>query len=370
MGRITIFVTDGNAACTRTVAAFRARKIPITTISLTQYPHKRSDMVALCTSNTTPQVFFNTRHIGGMEETFALLQEWDMNCTTPECAPFSSSSSSASVSTRSSSGSGSKPFHKQRSGLTSVGSSPSKASTQSNRSGSTQKSHSYASAYERYVTEIANFPDPCNPRLSVSIDIKPKLESPPQRRDPKAEYCVVIPGDQSTVLEMTHMFLDLIKHEENMIGAITYKKSFMGGKAIKILSGAFGMKEKDAVKLASQLLSMGVFHHISGSSAISFDTTSLYRLQYYQTPLILNSFRVWTENSDKNVLRLLHHLVTKWNDVEIKATDAYGTLHQHKVRKMSEYMEFEERVCELQAINMFQMNDQMKIVRIECRNIK
>jgi hypothetical protein len=215
------------------------------------------------------------------------------------------------------------------------------------------------------MAEIGNFHDPNDKRLSVPLDTKPILDEAPLPRDPNLEYCIEIPGDQSTVLEMTQMFLDLIKLEENTIGSTIHHKSFFGSKVIKILAGAFEINEKKAQKIASQLLSIGLFHAIDSpsSSGISFDTEALYRLQCHYSPSILNSFRVWTESVDPNPLRLIHHLIMKFNDIEINATDARGTLHPSKAKKSNEYTEFEESICELQGINLSRMNDRMKIVR-------
>jgi hypothetical protein len=162
------------------------------------------------------------------------------------------------------------------------------------------------------------------------------------------------------------MFLDLVKIEANTIGSATYHKSFFGIKVVRILEAAFEINEKKAHKIASQLLSIGLFHVIDSpsSSGISFDTDALYRLQCHHTPSILNSFRMWTENVDSNPLRLIHHLIMKFNEIEINATDSRGILHPSKAKRTNEYTEFEEAVCELQGVNLSRMNDRMKIVRL------
>ena len=372
MGRITVFVTDGNDACTRTLAAFRSRKIPITMINLSKYPDKRSDMISLCTAQSTPQVFFNTRYIGGVEETLSLLSEWSTNCMESVAT-----NGNASVTSRSSNGSNNRnrneSSHHSHSRRISIGNSlsTSRHSTHSSKR-SCNTTLTYNSVYDRYMAEIGNFHDPTDKRLSTPLDMKPILNEPPLPRDPNLEYCIDIPGDQSTVLEMTQMFLDLIKLEETTIGSTTHFKSFYGGKVIKILSGAFDISEKKAQKIASHLLSIGLFHAIDSpsSSGISFDSDALYRLQCHTTPSLLNSFRVWTESVDSNPLRLIHHLIMKFNDIEINATDSRGTLHPSTAKKMNEYMEFEESICELQGVNLSRMNDRMKIVRTTYIHVK
>jgi glutaredoxin len=353
MGRITIFVTDGNAACTRTLAAFREWKVPVTIINLTRYPNKRTDMVALCMSQSTPQVYFNTRYVGGADETIELLRDWAKKCEIVD------NSCNASITSKSSSGSGQQNKTGRRS------SAGSKLSTSkhshSKHSHSNHTSNTYSSIYERYVAEIGNFHDPNDKRLSIP-DTEPILDEPTLPRDSKAKYCVTIPDDTSTVLEMTEMLLDLLKHEDHTIGPTTYKKSFFGSNVIKIIRGAFEVSEKEAIKIAAHFLSLGIYHSIDGPSGISFDGESLYRLQCYQTPNILNSFRIWTEQVDSDALRLINHLIMKFNTVEIAATDKYGILHPRTANKMPEYNEFEEAICELQGVNLSRMNDRTKIV--------
>ena len=77
MGRITVFSTDGCPHCKRVKVALLSRDMPFIDISLTKHPHKRQDMMALSDRVSTPQVFFNTRHVGGADETIALLEEWN-----------------------------------------------------------------------------------------------------------------------------------------------------------------------------------------------------------------------------------------------------------------------------------------------------
>jgi glutaredoxin 3 len=77
MGRITVFSSDGCTYCRQVRAALTAREIPFTDINISHYPQKRADMLALTDRYTVPQVFFNENHIGGADETIALLNEWD-----------------------------------------------------------------------------------------------------------------------------------------------------------------------------------------------------------------------------------------------------------------------------------------------------
>jgi Glutaredoxin len=368
MGRITVFVTDASTACNRVIVAFKARKIPISVISLSQHPDKRDDMFSLCMLHSTPQVFFNTRHIGGAESTLELLDEWTASCVPEEHK--SSTHSGSSLSSFSSGGSNSKGGSKgsiekscRRGSKTSKQSSgTARRSTHSSRS-----TKSYASVYSRYMAEIGSFHDPHDKRLALP-ERPPILPEACLPRDVDAEFCIAIPGDASTVLEMTQMFVDLIKNEDHTAGSTTYKQSFEGFKVIKVLQETFEISEKEAFKLASHLLSVGIFVLLNGSSGITFDVESLYRLQCYQTPGILNSYRVWTENTDSDALRLVHNLIGKFSEVEVASTDKRGFLHLNRARRMPEYWEFEEAVCELQGVILSKMNQMTKLVSFGCSN--
>ena len=79
MGRVTVFSLSDCPHCKRTKAALTEHGISYTEISLSLHPEKRSDMQSLADRLTVPQVFFNEQHIGGADETLALLNEWGAN---------------------------------------------------------------------------------------------------------------------------------------------------------------------------------------------------------------------------------------------------------------------------------------------------
>ena len=77
MGRVTIFSLEECPHCKRAKAALKERGIPYTEISLSTHPQRRSDVLVLSDRLSVPQVFFNEKHIGGADETIALLKQWD-----------------------------------------------------------------------------------------------------------------------------------------------------------------------------------------------------------------------------------------------------------------------------------------------------
>jgi glutaredoxin 3 len=302
MGRITVFATDGCRHCKRTLAALEHHKLPYTVISLSQYPEKRSDMLKVCNyRSSTPQVFFNTRHVGGADDTIKLLAEWRNQL-------------------------GSKGSH-------------------------------YDNLLERYDAEIGRQPNPNDPRLSVP-DYPPKqVEPSPPRSD---ELCIELPnGAQSTVLEMTEMFRDILKFDDHVVNMVAQKNAFTGKEVVLAIMKIFDADEEEAKEFASYLQRQKLWRPLAGIEA---DTTrvklsALYRLQCYETPSVLNSYRIWTETVDSNSMRLLLKLTTQLQRIEDDCMDDSGMANLCHAARHKEYAAFQEAICELQGVDLGRMED-------------
>jgi glutaredoxin len=339
MGRITVFVADGCSHCKRTTSALEARKLPFTVISITQYPAKHNDMMSLSRQMSTPQVFFNTRHVGGADATIALLHEWDLSCKAAARQGNNDATECASSGQYSS---------------------VSKKSKSSSKQSSTSKRPVYASVMERYMAEIGTQHDPNDKRFEVP-DYKPIVAEPSSPRVESQEHCVDLPGgDKSTVLEMTEMLKVYVKHQDNKIGKIIYKRTFHGLQVVKAARIVFATTDKEAVKFAWQLLQLGIFHSIDGMN--KFESTALYRMHCYETPAILNSYCDWTENVDSDSMRMLNRLIVMLQEIEMAVTDRNGLADLKKAVTLADYPVFEEAVCELQRVDLKGMNDTTKIV--------
>eukprot|EP01062_Namystynia_karyoxenos_P046053 TRINITY_DN34374_c0_g1_i1.p1 TRINITY_DN34374_c0_g1~~TRINITY_DN34374_c0_g1_i1.p1 ORF type:complete len:550 (+),score=178.15 TRINITY_DN34374_c0_g1_i1:71-1651(+) len=66
--RVTVFSLAGCPHCQKAKALLQELDHPYTEISLTEYPEKRGDMLAIADRLTVPQVFFGNMHIGGATE--------------------------------------------------------------------------------------------------------------------------------------------------------------------------------------------------------------------------------------------------------------------------------------------------------------
>jgi glutaredoxin len=352
MGRITIFVADGCSQSRRAEASLTLHKLPYEVINITKYPSKRTELAALCMRMHTPQVFFNTRHVGDADDTVALLDKWHRQClgdddeTSPESSDFSMNSDRSNKSKRSQ-------------GKLSLGRlSPSK------RSISSHKRAAFSSVYARYVDEVGQHHDPVDKRLALPTTPPPRYTTR-LLRSKVEEYCIQIPGeDTTTVVEMTEMLKDLIPQDkEREVDGIIYRRSFLGFQVTKTLQSVFGTSRNETELLAQQLVVHGVLYSIDGDpSTTLFDEKHVYRLHCHNTPDILNSYREWTETAYTESARLLDGLWDMLQTVETSVMDVEGLIDLKKVAKHHQFPLFEEAVCELQRVNLGELDDKSMLV--------
>jgi glutaredoxin len=367
MGRITVFVADGCSPSQQTETALHLHKLPFVTINITKYPSKRADLLALSGRLHTPQVYFNTRHVGGAPETIALLNKWGKNCfSSQECAPIVATSPSSIMSLTSKKSRRSSSRTVGSSSKDSVASSKGSVASSNNSATMSSKRKEYASVYERYMDEVGQHPDPVDKRLACP-------DTPPERlgvmfaRVQSSEFCITLPGDvASTVLETTEMLRDLIHYKvDHVVNGVTHKRSFYGHQVTKILQNVFAIPLAESKKYAGQMLDCEIFHSLQGKSHPSrvFDEKALYRLHCYHTPDVLNSYREWKEDMILDGMTLLDCLLDMLQAMDATVIDQDGVVDLAKVGKLAQFPVFEEATCALQTVDLDEMDETTKMVR-------
>ena len=343
MGRITIFTTEGCSASIRTMAALKSRKLPFSVINLTEHPSKRLDVLRICYRYSTPQVFFNTRYVGGFEEAIALLNEWALTCegTNDSCSLTGSITGSSC----------------------NLGSAEGKDKRSKNKS----QPILYASMHDRYMAEIGNHHDPSDPRLSIPSKVA-NTNNDTFKRDEAFQYCITLPSeDRSTVLEMTVMLLDILRHVDHIVESTTYKQSFTGRDLIKAIRAVFEISSDEASKFCRYLLSIDIFASMGNAlyenKELEINSQAVYRMKCLETPYVLNSFCDWTEKVDQNYMRLITRLTNIMNTIQMDATDKNGTMRRERAIKHTSFPMFEEAICEIQGVHLTQMNNSTRSVR-------
>lgn len=298
MGRITVFVLQDCPHCKRAKAALTSRNIPYNEISLDTHPDKRTDMLSLADRLTVPQFFFNEKHVGGADELIATVEVWE----------------------------------------------------------SKKKSRA---AYKYYEKEILNKPDPTDPRLQVPTTPPVVEKLPPPRNNMKT---VKMPdGSKATVLQITTELRRILPRETLHHNLSTYKNAFVGRDAVLVFKSHFGITTTEqAVEFGNVLVDSHIIKHVHGDHIFK-DEYLFYRLQCFDQPDVLNSFRIWTERVDEDSMSLLKRLKKLLGKIETDVTGNDGLVGYKKAPHHEKWNEFEEAVCELQCVHMQHMGEHMKL---------
>lgn len=271
-------------------------------ISLSRYPQKRNDMLILSDRLTVPQVFVNSTHIGGADDTMKYIQlNWDSN---PE-------------------------------GLT---------------------------PKQLYDETIASQPDPTNPHLQPSND-PPVVETLPPPRDP---YTIIIPPVERqtntytaavrstmSVMEMTDLLKRALPRQELRHKFTIYKNAFTASDFVDVLVQEFHLTRVTAVTFAQCLQrEHRIVRHVANDKHDIDDTKDrYYRLQCDHTPAILNSSRIWTERVDPDSMSLLNRLKKQLNVILTAHTDGKGRINYRAAAHHPDFPTFDEAACELQGVD-------------------
>ena len=256
-------------------------------------------MLTLTDRLTVPQIFLNDKHIGGADEAITLLKSWDDD-------------------------------------------------------------KSYTSSLERYRDEVESQPDPSDSRL-MQPTRPPDVPKPAPERNEEDKVLLPNGNHRLSVLELTQKLLaSLPKKNLSYLGKV-YKNCFKGKDGVTALMRTFDIQSKDdAIKFGKLLQERQILHHVTKDHEFS-DSGYFFRLQPYQTPKILNSYRVWTDRVDSNYMGLLSRLNVIMRRIMSRCTNSNGDVDYIAAGEDSEYPDFEEAVCEIQKVSMKGMDDETKV---------
>lgn len=295
MGKVTLFSINGCKHCIKAKEALRKRSIPYTEINLSSYPDKRSDLLNLSNVLTVPQCFFNDTHVGGAEELVKLLQGWD------------------------------------------------------------EEESSMGSAFQRYEKEVKSQPESTDPRLQPSTkDPVVEVVAPPRNEGDK----IKVPKSEETVsvVEITHLLMKTVPVADLKYRGKTYKNSITGLEFSKYLVNEFDLTREEALEFGLYLNKRKIITHVTYDHDF-IDRKDLYfRLQPYQTPSILNTYRIWTDRVDTNALNVVSRMTKQFERVYDRAIESDGNVNLFTVSQDPDYKHFEEAICELQGISMDDMD--------------
>jgi len=308
MGRITVFTAeDIHSEIVKN--ELKRLSLPYTEISVIDFPLRRSDLKALANKTSIPQIFFNTRHVGGVSETLKALRRWK------------------------------KPSNSIKNSLTNKGTSSSAATP---------------TPFQLYQAEIESMPDPTSNKLEPT---PPRPSGEPQDSDTKRvlRASIELPdGTKTTVGNIMEKLRNTLPQEEHSYKNTIYMNTFTGKQAVETFQQHMAISQDKAIVFAQNLLSASIMEHVRAddlnNSTFHNSDKEVYCLQCYRYPRILNSYRIWNEKPARvpNAIDLLAQLDKMLTIIERASLNEQGKIDYDHLVGSTNYPQLDEAVSELQ----------------------
>lgn len=270
MGRISIFSGD-DLHSKRVIAALKARNLPFTEISVIKHPNKVEEIHALSSRRSVPQVFFNTRFVGGADETIEELQHWD------------------------------KPNGK------------------------------YASPLDRFQREIGSLHEPTHKAFILSDQ---ETKPGPRDMKEEEELPICLPdGTKTTVWDITERLKKSLPLCDVKRNNAVYRRSVTGHGIAKQFKISLGLSKEQALCFGQHLLNANILVHYMGETVFECSEKDIYRLQCLIRPDVLNSYRVWTDASASKCDRVFDYLDNMLHEIETDSLDKSGKIDYLSARR-------------------------------------
>jgi len=310
------------------------RCLPYTEVSLTLFPERREDMLALTGRLSVPQIFFNEDYVGGCDEFVAKMEEWDTAVVTTESDQQQQ-----------------QPQHhldgdNQHDIINSL---------QENMNGIDLVSRSgrhvefaldilkNTRIWHKFQEEVASKPDPVDPRLALPDPLRKSTSSSSgddsentdndsnvettddyifSSGDGGGEYidkdcgeeffgCIPLPdGTCGGIREITNDLIENMPREKLSYLAKYYNDCFTGEHGVdallkiypfeesiqNVVTGSNGRTKQEearakAVEFGVLLQKYGILRHVCDERTFQDTNSYYYRLQPFHQPNVLNSFQ-------------------------------------------------------------------------------
>jgi hypothetical protein len=304
MARITVF-TANDVNSRAALAALEQRKLPYVEVNVVEYPSKLKDLQELTNSRAVPKIFFGLRCAGGLQETLETLKKtWD-------------------------------------------------------------KSTIYKTPLDRYKMELQN----------MIVD-DPKLAVPSTKEASIATKTPVLHCSlpirlpdytETSVYDITEKLKQTLSHRDIARGSTVYQLCFAGSGVLKKCQKSLKLTTPAAEKFCAQLAKFQIMNRVCGDGAEkTFESTSIYRLQCYSEPNVLNSYCIWQSGAQigpvqDDPLQVLSDLLVAMRNITLDCSTDEGRVDYEKAKCHTDLPAFEEAVCELQCLDLSHLAKKEKL---------
>lgn len=330
MGSITVFTIDGCPYCKQITTALERWGLPYTEISLSRYPQKRKDLLQLTGKVSVPQLFVRKELIGGADDTLGYFRSLQYN-DPEEWDSLTSTSSSYSLLEA--------PPRRQQSKEASHGAprlmipiTEGDETDEEDTEGDTEDSSSSSSFR-------ATGGGPVWTGYNSSTTDTIRITAPD--------------GKSMTVLETTEKMKQILQYTKRRWKFTDYKSCCTGREVVDSFVKEYTITRSQAEDFGKLLKRHQILHHVSDGSEFKDSTSKFYRLQCFQTPNVLNSYRIWPQlpvPSDPEAV--LRRVLVLFGRVEEAITGHDGYINYRIAYMCSDFVALEDAICELHEVDL------------------
>ena len=345
MGRITVF-TGNDVNSLSVLKALKQRQLPYSEISVDANPSRSEDARSLSGKSSLPRVFFNTRPVGGVNDTMKELLQWDYSSAyqsplekfQAEVAPLADPINPLLSPIKEDTAETPVTSDESESGSSSLSSS--NDSNHISLAGSTSSSRS-TSVHNHAEKALRTFQLLTLPQLHL------------------------FDGTLTSYHDITEKLQNSLEIDEATIKGVVYKKTFTGTHAIRVFQSSMNLTKVRALHLFNQLLQAGVFHALPRDTQLvslpEFTADGVYRLQCHETPHIVNTYALWNTSPQVAPTEMVAALDEAIRQIERDSVADTGLLDCAAAMGHEELPRLEEMVGSLQTVDFASLPSEEKM---------
>jgi GAF domain-containing protein len=399
MSKIVVFTTPRDIHSQRVRRALQKRELPFAEVDVTGNPQLWRELCEIVTAGTTgegsdnasaktaaiPAVFVSSTFVGGVRSTLRMLRGWDKDeryaCALEKYEIEVERRGGGAVIGSNSSNEAEARLSELLSRLAcedmacslrdvdwNVDCDPAKRDDTTNINGNDDPSGS-----EEEHTGPTASPLCRGSSLSSSLSQKSSMSLVSRLWGDSSTPPANIPlpgGATTTYCGITETLRSVLTLSDVVHKGTQYRNCFSGSVLVEAVGVMMRLKHEQAIQYCDELIRR---HYVivpvpSSDNLKAFKgcPKSLYRLQCFATPDILNSYKNLQSASDDDSLKFLSlltplevvdHLDAFLSDLEFKSLNSRGKIDYSELVLSDRYPEFEESVCALQIVDMTPLNE-------------
>ena len=167
-----------------------------------------------------------------------------------------------------------------------------------------------------------------------------------------------------TVLETTEKMKHILHYTKRRWNFTDYKSCCTGKEVVDSFVNEYSISRSQAEDFGKVLWKHNILHHVTDPGSEFKDTSSkFYRLQCFQTPNVLNSYRIWprlAKPADPETV--MQRVLGLFGRVEEAITGHDGYINYKIAYMCSDFVALQDAICELQQVDLGRLKNEAMMV--------